>query len=178
MNSNNLSLHETSKNWSETSQEALKSMIEKYGQPDEYSASQAIWHNNRPWKRTVVQSEEIPHDFPAHHNDVLEQFIDYQVPLDKFDDLARYDGSVIIERTKGVISARCAGEAMNFVAINLAHDIVTEKRTVEEARQEYVRLYKAYQDGEHPSSTQGFLFDLPDGNTGDPDQEVINDSES
>ncbi|MGH8284417.1 MAG: hypothetical protein ACRETT_01460 [Steroidobacteraceae bacterium] len=38
------------------------------------------------------------------HKDVLEQVIDYKVPPDKFDDLARYDGSVIAERTKGTFA--------------------------------------------------------------------------
>jgi hypothetical protein len=32
---------------------------------------------------------------------------------------------VIVERTKGELSARCEGEEANFLAINLAHQIVT-----------------------------------------------------
>jgi hypothetical protein len=164
---------DVTQNWSKVSQEAVKEMVDKYGPPDEYSASQAIWHHNGPWKRTIVQREETPHDWPAHHSDVLEQFIDYRVPPDKFDDLAQYDGSVIVERTKGVISARCAGEAMNFVALNLANDIVTGKYTVEQARKEYERLYKAYQDGDKLPYTQKLMFEVPDGGTGDPDVTTV-----
>jgi hypothetical protein len=141
------SFDETTQSWPKVSQEAVKEMVEKYGQPDEFSASQAIWHHNGPWKKTVVQREAVQHDWPAQHRDVLEQFIDYRVPPDKFDELAQFDGSIIIERTKGVISARCAGEAMNFVALNLANDIVNGKYSVDEARDEYARLYQAYQDG-------------------------------
>ena len=40
-------------------------------------------------------------------------------------DLARFDGSVIVERTRGEIGARCDKEEMNYLALNLAHDIVT-----------------------------------------------------
>ncbi|MGQ0560790.1 MAG: hypothetical protein ACT443_02830 [Gemmatimonadota bacterium] len=58
-------------------------------------------------------------------------------PWDKFDDLAAYDGSVIAERTKGVLSARCDKEGANFLALNLAHEIVTGRRTVEDARARY-----------------------------------------
>ncbi|MEX2153654.1 MAG: hypothetical protein WD825_09970 [Gemmatimonadaceae bacterium] len=58
----------------------------------------------------------MPHSFPKPHTDLLEQFIDYRVPVDKYDELAAYDGSVIVERTKGEISARCDKEAMNFLA--------------------------------------------------------------
>ena len=76
--------------------------------------------------------------------DFLEQFIDYKVPVDMFSKLAEYDGSVIAERTKGELSARCGGTSMNFVAINLAHEIITGRRTVAEARDEYTRLYTAF----------------------------------
>jgi hypothetical protein len=79
-------------------------MLEKYGQPDEYSVSQAMWYNNTPWKKIVVQREEVPHDFPAQHVGVLEQFIDYRVPSDKYDELAAYDGGVIAECT---LQANC-----------------------------------------------------------------------
>ncbi len=168
-------LESVSQTWGENARSALETMIEKYGQPDEFSASQAIWHNNAPWKRTIVQRDEVHHDFPAHHFDVLEQFIAYRVPVDKYDELAAYDGSLIVERTKGVISARCAGEEMNFVAINLAHDIVTGKHTVESARTEYVKLYEAYQNDEKPDSTQRFLFTLPTETTGDPDVKMTQD---
>jgi hypothetical protein len=133
-----------------------------------------IWHATKDgWKRTVLASEAVPHDFPAHHLDYLEQFIDYRVPIEMFSKLAEFDGSVIAERTKGEMSARCGGTSMNFVAINLAHDIITGKQTVAEARQEYTRLYKAYQNGKKPPYTQGFQFPLPKHDTKDPDVATI-----
>jgi len=90
--------------------------------------------------------------------------------FDMFTPLAEFDGSLMAERTTGEISARCGGTSMNFVAVNLAHDIVTGKRTVQEARDEYVELYRAYQRGEHPPYTQRFQFDVPHGNTQDTDR--------
>ncbi len=51
------------------------------------------------------------------HTDLLEQFIDYKVPLDKYDDLAKFDGSVGVNRTKGELSARCDAEAHNLLAL-------------------------------------------------------------
>jgi hypothetical protein len=64
----------------------------------------------------------VPHDFPSHHTDFLEQFINYRVPVEMYSTLAEFDGSVIAERTKGELSARCGDTSMNFVALNLAHD--------------------------------------------------------
>ena len=85
-------------------------MMDKYGASDEATASLLLWHNNDPWRRTAAYREEAQHNFPAPHRDVLEQFIPYRVPVDKFDDLAAFDGSVLVDRTKGLMSARCAGE--------------------------------------------------------------------
>ena len=156
--------------WPKEPQESARRLIEYYGEPQEYSPSQLIWYHTRDgWKRTVLSKEEIPHNSPAPHTDFLEQFIDYHVPLEKYTDLARFDGSVMLERTRGEMSARCGGTSMNFVAINLAHDIATGKRSVEEARVEYAKLYQAYQKGEKPPYTQQFQFVVADGKTTDPD---------
>jgi hypothetical protein len=147
-----------------------EALIEYYGEPHEYSPSQLIWYDTKDgWKRTVLTKEEIPHNFPSPHTDFLEQFIDYRVPLEKYTDLARFDGSVMIERTKGEMSARCGGTSMNFVAINLAHDIIIGKLLVQEAREEYTKLYQAYQKGKKPAYTQQFQFEVPKGETSDPD---------
>lgn len=168
------SLDEILEGWLDKPKESAKRLRDYYGEPDEYSESRIIWFNTFDgWKRTVLSNEEIPHNFPAPHTDFLEQFIDYKVPVDTYSKLAEYDGSVIAERTKGELSARCGGTSMNFVAINLAHDIITGNRTVEEARQEYTRLYKAFQDGEKPPYTQEFQFTLPKEDTKDLDTAMV-----
>ena len=146
-------------------------LIRYYGPPSEYTSSQLIWHRTPDgWKRTVLSREEVPHDFPSAHMDFIQQFIDYRVPVDMFSKLAEYDGSVIAERTKGELSARCAGTPMNFVAINLAHDIVTGRRSVPEARAEYARLNAAVRRGEKPPYTQAFQFSPVSGAMGDRDR--------
>lgn len=160
--------------WPKGPKESALRLADYYGEPDEYSQSQLIWYNTHDgWKRTVLSSEEIPHAFPADHMDYLEQFIDYRVPVGMFDKLAEYDGSVIVERTRGEMSARCAGTSMNFVAINLAHDIVSGRRSVEEARGEYARLYEAFQNGEKPPYTQAFQFELARDDTKDADVRTL-----
>jgi hypothetical protein len=167
-------VEEIIKDWPKEPQESAKRLIEYYGQPDEVSPSRLVWYNTQDgWKRTVLSKEETPHNFPAPHTDFLEQFIDYKVPIEMYSRLAEYDGSVIAERTKGELSARCGGTSMNFVAINLAHDIITGRRTVAEARAEYSRLYQAYQNGEKPPYTQSFQFALPKVNTQDRDTATL-----
>lgn len=71
------------------------------------------------WKRVVASKMFYQHDFPAPHIDAVESFIDYQVPPERFSDLAEFDGSVVIERTAGEVSARCHDEQANSLALNL-----------------------------------------------------------
>lgn len=136
-------------------------MVEKYGQTDETTDSMWIWNDNGQWKRTIVYSDPVDHNFPMPHKDVLEQFIDYEAPVDKYDELAEYDGSVILERTKGEISARCDKEEANFLALNLANDVATGQKRVEEARSEYADAIEKSMQGEEPEYMQGFAFNLP-----------------
>lgn len=163
------SVDEVLASWPETPHEVAMTIIEKYGQPDGVTESRLIWHDNGPWKTTIVYRDVVQHDFPVPHPDLLEQVIDYQVPPDMFDDLAVYDGSVIVERTKGTMAARCDKEEMNLLALNLAHDVVTGQRTVEEARQFYAETAMAFMNGETPPYTQALQFEVPSG-TPDPDQ--------
>ena len=156
--------------WKPTPQEVARTVIAKYGMPQEATAERLVWHNNGPWKRTELVNEEIPHSFPKQHPDMLKQTISYQVPTDKFDDLAEYDGSVIVERTKGEISARCDKEEANFLALNLADDIVKGKKSVKDARKFYA---ESVLEMKNPEYMKGFLFQVSNTELGDADKAVM-----
>lgn len=158
------------KDWPPMSVKAAEQTLDKYGPPNEAMASRLIWYNNGPWKRTICYRDEVLHNFPAPHTDVIEQFIDYQVPLEKLGELAAYDGSVIVERTKGEVSARCDMEAANILALNLMHDIVTGKHTAEEAREIYSEVTGAYILNQSAPYAEKFQFDVPSGDTADADK--------
>lgn len=155
--------------WQGPPKEGAYMMIRKYGLPNEATASRLIWYYNGPWKRTIVHRDYVPHNFPAPHVDFLQQFIDYRVPADLFDEIAKYDGSVNLDRTGGEASAKCDKEPMNFLALNLLNDIVTGKRGVEDARRFYAETAAKY-NRLHISSpyTEGLLFPRQI-NTADPD---------
>lgn len=147
--------------WSQASRMAAEEMQRKYGAPDEVTPTMLVWHDNGPWKRTVISRDETPHSFPAPHPDVMEQVIAYRVPPEMFDELARYDGSVIVERTKGEMSARCDKEGANFLALNLAHEIATGRRTVEGARRMYAEQIMAMKAGRPAPYTERLMFQPP-----------------
>jgi hypothetical protein len=155
--------------WPAKPREVAQTIILKYGEPNEITPTHLVWFNTGPWKRTVVYREEVPHNFPVPHTDIMEQFIDYTVPPSRFSDLAAYDGSVAAQRTVGELSARCDQEEMNFLAVNLANDIVTGKRSAKEAREFYAKTARAFKKGEKSPYTQQIQFALPTGGTGDPD---------
>lgn len=159
--------------WPKMAKSAANETIEKYGQPNEAIPSRLIWYNNGPWKRTVVYRHEIPHNFPQPHTDVVENFIDYHVPPEKFSELAKFDGSVIVERTAGEVSARCDMEAANFLALNMMHEIVTGKLTVDEARKTYSENTSAYVMNRPAPYAEGLQFELPRGETTDKDETII-----
>jgi hypothetical protein len=88
--------------------------------------------------------------------------------------LAAFDGSVTVRRTKGEMSAMCYTEPTNFLALNLAHDIVTGKSTAEEVRRSYARAVQDFMKGETPPYMQKLVFRPADqGSTADLDVETI-----
>ncbi len=163
-------------NWSPSAKKAMRMMIDKYGQPDEVSASQLVWHNNGVWRRTIVHAEEIQHNFPRPHNDVLEQVISYRAPVDKFDDLAAFDGSIAAQRTAGELSVRCDREEMNLLALNVANEIASGQRSVEDARRFVAQTTAAFMAGETTNYTRRLLFTPPPAErTMDRDRPLITD---
>jgi len=155
--------------WPAASKKAADEMIAKYGQPDGRTSDMLVWYNNGIWLKTVVYKMEMKHDFPMSHTDVLEQWINYRVPLDKYNDLARYDGSVTVNRTNGTISARCDMESMNILALNLSYDIINNVKSLAQARDEYGKNAMAFKKGDKPAYTQKLNFSS-DKSAPDPDK--------
>ncbi|MBA3271506.1 MAG: hypothetical protein H0T71_13450 [Acidobacteria bacterium] len=157
--------------WKAVPQDVAKKMLAKYGQPQEVTANRLVWHNNGPWKFTQLVNEEIPHDFPMPHKDALYQAINYRIAPDKADELLQYDGSLLLERTKGEIGARCDKQDANFLAINLANDVATGKRSVDDARKFYAESMMAMmKQNKKNEYLQGFIFKVPTGEQGDRDK--------
>lgn len=155
--------------WQEEPLNGALTTIKKYGYPQEATISQLIWYNNGPWKSTIVYREPVPHHFPTPHPDFLEQFIDYKVPIHLYDEVAAFDGSVYLDRTRGEASAKCHKEEMNFLSLNLLNDIVMGRRNVENARMFYAETAQKYSQYNITSPyTEGLLFPKQH-HTADPD---------
>ncbi|MGQ0816109.1 MAG: hypothetical protein ACT4O1_16890 [Gemmatimonadota bacterium] len=159
--------------WPGAQKNVARQMIAKYGAPNEATATKLFWYGNEPWKRTEITSDVVVHNWPTPHSDFLTQVIDYRVPPEMFDDIANFDGSILLDRTKGEVAARCDSEAANVLGLNMVHEIVTGKRTVEDARETSVQNTVAYNLGRAAPYAERLLFNVPHGGTEDLDQSMI-----
>jgi hypothetical protein len=165
------SLEEVTANWNETARNAARQMFQKYGAPQEVTTNRLVWHENRPWKRTEVVNQDVQHNFPVSHTDVLHQTLAIDVPVDRYDDLAAFDGSITASRTAGELTASCSREEHNFIALNLVSDILSGRLTVPQARQRLSELVQQTNDGQRVSYAGEIRFSLPVSNrTGDADR--------
>lgn len=162
--------------WPEKPTELADQMMNQYGTPDEVTDRRFIWHEAGDWSRIHLYRDGTPHKFPKPHEDHLRQFIDYPIDPQDADDLIAFDGSNKLYRTRGELGADCHKESMNYLTINLAHDVVTDEKTVDEARQAFAEIAIKAEMGMEPDYTQGFQFDRPRGDQGDPDTVTIDDA--
>jgi len=159
--------------WPKPQRDKVNEFIQKFGLPQEVGMGQVTWFNNGPWKRTTIHRHTVEHDSPTAHNDFVASTIDYKVPTHYFGMLADFDGSLYPDRTAGEVTAKCDLEEMNFMALNIMHDMVTGKKNVQQALDVAVEIEKAFRlHGEKPLYTQGLQFKLGV-NTADPGPQVF-----
>ncbi|MBA2301397.1 MAG: DUF4142 domain-containing protein [Acidobacteria bacterium] len=151
---------------------AARQMMAQYGEPQEVTSEKLVWHNEGPYKRIVVTKLEIPHDFPKPHMDYLAHTIDYRAPADKASALVDFDGSVIVDRTAGEMTARCDLEGHNILTLNLAHDIVTGKTDAAQARKSFGEYVVQDALGNYPKYVTALQFQ-PMASPADPGSPII-----
>jgi hypothetical protein len=125
--------------WPLHSQKIANTLIQKYGTPHEATPSMLIWQYNGPWKRTIVHKEGVRHNIPHRHVDILEQTIDTKVRTEAYGEIIKFDGSIVMNRTRGEMTAYCENEFSNIFLLNLAHDIAIGKISSDEAKRIHSR---------------------------------------
>jgi hypothetical protein len=161
------------RDWPAAPKNVARQLLDKYGPPNEGTPTRLFWYRRPPWKRMEVSADPVAHNWPAPHEDFFTQVIDYRVPPEMIDRIAQFDGSILVDRTRGEVSARCDSEAANVLGLNLVHEIVTGTRTVDEARETSSQNTVAYNLGRSAPYAERLLFELPRGGTEDLDKPVI-----
>jgi hypothetical protein len=167
---------ETIRDWPEEAREAAQLVLDKYGEPNETTPTQLVWHDRAPWKRIVATKAFYLHNFPSPHFDSIQGVIDYRVPPEKLSEVGRFDGSVIVDRTPGEVSARCHDEQANNLALNLMHDIVTGSKDADAARTYYAKEFADYRR-KQPTPYMERLRVPSGGNAADPDTAILSDED-
>jgi hypothetical protein len=129
--------------WPEATRRLGAQLMTKYGAPVEVTPRQVTWINSGPWARTTLYKEGVAHNFAAPHRNVLEQAVLYKVPVDKLVPLAQFSRSLVVDLARGEIVTSADSEEINFLAVNVADDVVKGQRSAEEARIYFAQLVRA-----------------------------------
>lgn len=143
--------------WDMLSALAARRLIEQYGAPDEVRSSRMLWIRSGPWKRTVVS--DVAGDYLGPKRQcVVEQTIDYPFAPDQAARVAAFNDDLVSEADTGELSARSEREELNFLKINLAVEVASRQRTVEEAQAFYRKVLELEAAGKSYRYTAGLLF--------------------
>jgi len=144
--------------WSEPSRIAAAKLIEEYGPPDVLAPDELAWNDKGPWKRTMVR-DAAAHQGPASGDDIVEQTIVYELPDAKFNAVLRdFNDKITVTEDPAQLTARNAGEELNFLTLNLANEIVNGRMEPLEARRFYWRTLDLAASGKSSNLMQGLLF--------------------
>jgi hypothetical protein len=135
-----------------------QAVSERYGEPDEVGDDSVIWHRKGSWKRIVVWRRSPASVRGARRNDVLQQVIDYRVPQEKLKELARFDQRIVVSTTSGELSSRSESESLNCLALNLANEIITDRRSVDDAQNFYRSAARLSRSGKVSAYMRGLQF--------------------
>jgi hypothetical protein len=148
---------EATSNWSQFARVTADKFMEEYGPPDTIEAGRLTWYGNGPWKKTEVWDAEPYYDSNGGKTD-LEQTVRHHVPDDKRISLAVFGDMLKIPRSGSELIARAGSEPLNFLVINLAHEVIVGTLTPDEARLAYDRTAELSASGKSSTYMQGLVF--------------------
>jgi hypothetical protein len=157
--------------WPAETKRIVTTSFEKFGEPVAVTSDSIVWHDVGDWKKVVIMNEPVDHNFPMPHKDFLLTWVPMKVPQNKIADLIAFDGSIMVNRTAGLVGVMCHREEANIAVLNLAHEIIQGTKDVQQARAELARVAMGLEQGTQDPITQELRFDVQrTEQTADPDQ--------
>lgn len=148
------------KDWPKEVQSQARMLIERYGQPATATATELVWNDNGPWRKTTLRREGFTQATMGKDRDHLEQVISYQVPKGKVAEIKRFDKRIEVNEAANELISRADSESMNYLALNLADDIVKGQRSVQGARVFYQKVKMLERSGKSSPYLDGFIFTM------------------
>jgi hypothetical protein len=144
--------------WSEDSALAARLMMDEYGTPDEVLYERLVWNKKGPWRRSVVQNVR-PFYTADHDLAIIEQTIGYELTPSQASDVAAGLGErVRYDARSRELSARSDREELNYLGLNLAHDVVLGTLRPERARDSYELIISLEAAGKSSPYLLGLRF--------------------
>lgn len=137
--------------WNDSNKHAAQVMIEKYGQPDAYSADWLQWSNRGSFKRIVVDGRPDAPGIVAHT-------VSYEVPSKAIGLLSLKDSYVVPNRDAGELTAFSAGEERNVLALNAADKVMRGRLDVDQAREFQERTSNLLSSGKSSPASEKLQF--------------------
>ncbi|MBO1513028.1 hypothetical protein [Metabacillus bambusae] len=108
--------------WQEKLRKGAFKLINKYGYPDEASASKLIWYNNGNWKRTIAHRDALTYLLSNNQPNFLEQTFEYIHSMGEMNLEGFNKENIYINRTNKEITVFGENEAVNLIALNILLD--------------------------------------------------------
>jgi hypothetical protein len=144
-------------NWYTYSEVSAMKLMDEYGPPDQIESSRLIWNNRDPWKRIAVW--DVVPDYDSNLGpDNLEEAVDYPVAPAQRKALAAFDSHIWVSKDGSEVAGRYATEELNFLALNLAHDVLAGLKDPAQARSFSDRTLALSAEGKSSSYMKGLNF--------------------
>jgi hypothetical protein len=139
--------------WPDIARQQARLMIEKYGPPERLSEGKMEWDDRWPWKRVIVSLR--------NPRSPLTQAVSCRVPDEKLAELARFPHGLMADSQKEELAARSDREALNFLTLNLGMDILTGRKTPEEASRRFYQAIDLHYAGRSVPYMEKLCFPVP-----------------
>ena len=146
--------------WAEPSAAAARKLLEEYKLPDDVTLNRITWYDRGYWKRTVVWNQK-PVYRSLNDLDIVEQTVDYPLTSAQAEELLAFRDGLTVDMESGELSSRSDREAVNFLTLNLADEIVRGRKTVAQARDSYERILSLAASGKVSPYMTRLLFRSP-----------------
>ena len=143
--------------WPEGSRLTAARLLDSYGLPSRIDLDRLVWYGRGDWKRTVLW-EKAPYIYGGTAAGELEQTVAYSAPEDKAAALSVLGGRVRASRDGTELSAYSSSEELNFLALNLADEVLRELRDPQDVDSFYERAVRLRDAGKSSAYMQRLLF--------------------
>lgn len=123
--------------------EYAQKLVDVYGNPTWAAGTELCWENVPGiFTKIYVKDEELPHNFPKPHLDYVYSAVNYHLSIDHVDTVAQMTESVLVDRLKNEIQARCHMLLANAITIQAVFDVVRNEMKPGAAKTMYSQRIK------------------------------------